>query len=183
LKHFKKRGFRVLFSFIGVLGFLFILYFNLQSQYSLIPDVNAQMFLNYGSFMNPGSGLIYTYPGVLDSHEWSIGGFPLSLSSGLRLTYDSTLAPYLRGVNTDSHYVLEPWVDSHSVGGISDTAIMHSIWWRDSNFGLPYTNIQPTTFQQWGQQPWSGSIFTQQNIGIWDFYRSGYPSQMLINAY
>lgn len=183
LKHFKKKNFPVLFSFIIVLGFLFILYFNLQSQSSFITVVNAQMYMNYASFIRPSSGLIYTFPEVGDYFAAFMGGGPFSLSSGLSATYDFTLSEYFRDMNTERHYYLEPWVDSRHFSQISDTAIINSIGWRNSDFDLSYTSIQPATFQQWGQQPWSRSIFPQQDIGIWDFYRSGYPSQMLINTY
>lgn len=141
------------------------------------------MYMNYASFISPSSGLIYTFPEVGYSYARFMGGGPLSPSSDFHLTYDFTLSEHSRGMYTERYYDLKPWIDSRHVSQISDTATIYSTRWRNSDFGLPYTSIQPTTFQQWGQQSWSGSIFPQQNIGIWDFYRSGYPSQMSINAY
>ena len=173
----------MLFSFIIILGFLFILFFNLQSQYSFIPVVNAQMYMNYASFIRPSSGLIYTFPEVGDYYAGFIGRGLFSQSSGLYSTYDFNLSEYLWGMNTERYYYIEPQFDSHYVGKISDTSIINSIGWRNGDFGFPYTSMQPATFQQWERQPWSRSIFTQQDIGIWDFYLSGHPSQTLINTY
>jgi hypothetical protein len=78
MKCFKKWGIWVLYSFIVVLGFLFILHFNLQSKSSLIPDVNAQIHISYSSFMSPHSGLIHTFPGITDSYGVSMGGLAYS---------------------------------------------------------------------------------------------------------
>jgi hypothetical protein len=166
-----------------VLGFLFILFFNFQSQSPFIPVVNAQMYMNYASFIRPCSGLIYTFPDVGDYYAGFMAGSAFSQSSGLSATYDFTLSQYLSGMNNERYYYLEPWVNSSYVSQIPDASIINSTGWRNSSFELPYTGIQPATFQQWGWQPRSQSIFPQQDIGIWDFYRSGYPSRMLINTY
>ncbi|MGA1864997.1 MAG: hypothetical protein ACMUHX_08040 [bacterium] len=139
--------------------------------------------MNYASFIRPGSGLIYTFPEAGDYYAGFMTGGPFSRSSGLSATYDFTLSEYLSGINTGRYYYPEPRFDSNYVSQIYDTSNINGIGWRNNDFGFPYTSIQPATFQQWKQQPWSQSIFLQQDIGIWNSYRSGYPSQMLINTY
>lgn len=168
----------MLFSFIAVLGILLILCFNLQSA-----DVSAQMFMNYASFINPSSGIIYTFPEIGDYYAVLMGKSLSSLSSNLNVGYNFMPFDDLNGMYGKYHYSIEPWFDSRHVGQIFDSSNIYNIWGRNSNFGIPYTSLQPTTLQQWEQQPWSRSISLQQDINIWDFYRSGYRSQMLINTY
>lgn len=141
------------------------------------------MYMNYASFIRPSSGLIYSFPGVGDYYAGFMVGGLFTQASGLYPKYDFNLSEYLWGMNTDRYYYLEPRSNNHYVSQISDTSNINSIGWRNGDFDFPYTSIQPVTFQQWGQQSWSRNIFPQQNIGIWDFYLSGYPSKMLINTY
>ena len=86
MKRSKKWGIWVLYSFIILSGFLFILYLSLQSKSSLIPDVNAQIYISYSSFISPHSGLIHSFPGIYNSYTGLMGGLRYSYPTDFKDT-------------------------------------------------------------------------------------------------